>query len=91
MDINANQALFSLLGTTYGGDGRITFGLPYLGGLAPIGAGGYPHDYKQGEVIRPHEVALSDGDQGPEASASMPGFMALNWCIAVEGIYPSRP
>ncbi len=32
--IQQNQALFSLLGTTYGGDGRVTFGLPNLQGIA---------------------------------------------------------
>jgi microcystin-dependent protein len=40
--INSNQALFSLLGTTYGGDGRTTFGLPDLRGRAPIGQGNGP-------------------------------------------------
>ena len=35
--ISANSALFSLLGTTYGGDGRTTFGLPDLRGRAAIG------------------------------------------------------
>ena len=35
MPINQNQALFSLLGTTYGGDGSTTFGLPNLQGKAP--------------------------------------------------------
>lgn len=35
--ISQNQALFSLLGTTYGGDGRTTFGLPDLRGRTPIG------------------------------------------------------
>jgi microcystin-dependent protein len=41
MAINQNQALFSLLGTTYGGDGRVTFGLPNLQGRTPnhFGAG----------------------------------------------------
>src|SRR5258708_5129544 len=34
--INQNQALFSILGTTYGGDGRQTFGLPNLQGRVPI-------------------------------------------------------
>lgn len=38
--INQNQALFSLLGTTYGGDGRTTFGLPDLRGRVPINSGG---------------------------------------------------
>src|SRR4051794_30935009 len=40
LPINQNQALFSLLGTTYGGDGRVNFGLPNLQGRAPIHMGG---------------------------------------------------
>ena len=39
MPISQNTALFSLLGTTYGGDGKSTFGLPNLQGSAPIGFG----------------------------------------------------
>ncbi|WP_188914035.1 phage tail protein [Salinarimonas ramus] len=37
--ISQNTALFSLIGTTYGGDGRTTFGLPDLRSRVPIGAG----------------------------------------------------
>jgi microcystin-dependent protein len=40
LPINQNQALFSLLGTTYGGDGRVNFALPDLRGRVPIHAGG---------------------------------------------------
>ncbi|MGK0387009.1 MAG: microcystin-dependent protein [Patiriisocius sp.] len=40
--ISSNSALFSILGTTYGGDGRTTFGLPDLRGRAPIGPGAGP-------------------------------------------------
>lgn len=40
--ISANTALFSLIGTTYGGDGRTTFGLPDLRARVPIGAGQSP-------------------------------------------------
>ena len=36
LPINNNQALFSLLGTTYGGDGRVTFALPDLARKAPV-------------------------------------------------------
>jgi len=47
LSISQNTALFSLLGTTYGGDGRSTFGLPDLRGRAPMqpgsGAGLSPH------------------------------------------------
>ena len=39
LPINQNQALFSLLGTTFGGDGRVTFALPDLRGRVPIHAG----------------------------------------------------
>lgn len=42
MSISQNTALFSLLGTTYGGDGRVTFGLPDLRGRAGVGAGAGP-------------------------------------------------
>ncbi|BDD05132.1 phage tail protein [Aureibacter tunicatorum] len=40
--ISSNQALFSILGTTYGGDGRTSFGLPDLRGRAPLSAGTGP-------------------------------------------------
>jgi microcystin-dependent protein len=40
--VSQNDALFSLLGTTYGGDGRTTFGLPDLRGRIPIHAGNGP-------------------------------------------------
>ncbi len=42
LPINANSALFSILGTTYGGDGRTTFALPDLRGRTPIHAGNGP-------------------------------------------------
>ncbi|WP_299337403.1 phage tail protein [uncultured Psychroserpens sp.] len=42
LSIASNSALFSILGTTYGGDGRTTFGLPDLRGRAPISAGHGP-------------------------------------------------
>src|SRR2546425_11126060 len=40
LPINQNQALFSLLGTTFGGDGRVNFGLPNLQSRVPIHVGG---------------------------------------------------
>lgn len=39
LPINQNQGLFSLLGTTYGGDGRVNFGLPDFRGRTPIHVG----------------------------------------------------
>ena len=46
LPINQNQALFSLLGTTYGGDGRVNFALPDLRGRVPIHFG---QGFTQGE------------------------------------------
>jgi microcystin-dependent protein len=40
LPINQNQALFSILGTNYGGDGRVNFGLPDLRGRVPVHTGG---------------------------------------------------
>jgi microcystin-dependent protein len=42
LPINLNQALFSLLGTTYGGNGTTTFALPNLQGRVPVGWGNAP-------------------------------------------------
>lgn len=48
LPINQNQALFSLLGTMYGGNGQTTFALPDLRGRAPIHAGA---GYVQGQAL----------------------------------------
>ena len=40
LPIDENEALFNLIGTTYGGDGQSTFGLPDLQGRVPMGSGG---------------------------------------------------
>lgn len=39
LPISQNQALFAILGTTYGGDGRVTFGLPDMRGRSPVHSG----------------------------------------------------
>ncbi|MDP2313790.1 MAG: tail fiber protein [Pseudomonadota bacterium] len=60
MSIAQNTALFSLLGTTYGGDGITTFALPDLRGRAPIHFGQGPglSNYVQGEVTGTESVSL---------------------------------
>jgi microcystin-dependent protein len=59
MPINQNQALFSLLGTTYGGDGRVTFGLPNLQGCVPIHFGnGHTLGEKGGEQA--HTLSIGE-------------------------------
>src|SRR6185503_17888701 len=54
LPINQNQALFSLLGTTYGGDGRVNFALPDLRARVPIGEGsGHTLGERGGEQAHP--------------------------------------
>ncbi len=47
LSINQNQSLFALIGTTFGGDGRSTFGLPDLRGRVPIHVDGRSHSLGQ--------------------------------------------
>ena len=59
LPINQNQGLFSLLGTTYGGDGRVNFALPNLQGRAPIHEGsGHTLGEKGGE--QGHTLSISE-------------------------------
>lgn len=134
LPISQNAALFSLLGTTYGGDGKTTFQLPDLRGRLPLGFGNdYPLGTVDGEATHAlsanempahtHQVKASSaaGSQstvgnnywagamnyaptpsGPMAPAAiatagasqphenMQPYTALNLCIALTGIFPSR-
>jgi len=137
LPINQNQALFSLLGTTYGGDGRVNFGLPNLQGNVPIHMGsGFTLGERGGETA--HTISISElpthvhlatgsstaGDMAPvsghllaaspakiynppgnltalqpgticntggsQAHLNMQPFLVLNFCIALQGIFPSQ-
>jgi len=139
LSIAQNQALFSLLGTTFGGDGRTTFALPDLRGRVPIHTGsGHSLGERGGEQahtlslaelpahshplngtsssVEPNGVAVPDGNLlaatsspiyadpaglvsmapgmvtsagGSQAHLNMQPFLTLNFCIALEGIFPS--
>jgi microcystin-dependent protein len=56
LPINQNQALFSLLGTTYGGNGQSTFALPNLQGMAPLQQG-------QGPGLSLYDLGQTGGEQ----------------------------
>lgn len=147
LPISENTALFSILGTTYGGDGRSTFALPDTRGRSVIGAGhgpglsNYPIGQKGGvetvtltpaelPVITPtatihaqsgagnstdpgnntwavlsrqniYSSAAPDVDMNPasvtvssfgggQSHENRSPFIAMNWIIALQGIYPSR-
>lgn len=142
LPINQNQSLYSLLGTTYGGDGRTTFALPDLRGRTPIhvgrsnGGGDHREGEKGGEethtlsanempqhthalnastdedgVITAANNVLARAPQalyadpppdtplqsssvtnvgGGQAHDNMQPFLALNFVIALQGLFPSR-
>ena len=86
LQISQNQALFSLLGTMYGGDGRTTFGLPNLQGRAPLhrssqftqgsSGGEETHTLLQGEMpMHTHSVygSTNTADQGLPQNAFWAG------------------
>src|SRR5437763_9597066 len=59
LPINQNQALFSLLGTTYGGDGRVNFGLPDLQSRTPIHMGS-SHTLGERGGEQAHTLSISE-------------------------------
>ena len=135
LPINQNQALFSLLGTTFGGNGQTTFALPNLQGRTPIHVGsGHTLGEQGGQPTHTLSIAelpththvfnasqanadtpVSTGNMfgtsnnmyaaaanlvsvhpqtitnvgGNQAHLNMQPFLTLNFCIALQGIYPS--
>ena len=137
LPINQNQALFSLLGTTYGGNGQTTFALPNLRGRTPLHVGS---GHTQGEAAGQTAVTITQQTMPQHlhflnastsaADAVLPGgnvfavspqqaytapanftpmeptsvtnvggnqphtnmmpYLVLNFCIALQGIFPSR-
>jgi len=140
LPISSNTALFSLLGTTFGGDGRTTFGLPDLRGRAAIGDGSGPgltprswgakggqetvtltaqqipsHTHQLHAAAEAANESKPGGNElasgtfyhaaatdapmaassigntgGSQSHTNMQPWLAMNYCIATTGIYPSR-
>ena len=97
--ISSNPALFSLLGTNYGGDGRTYFALPDLRGRAIVHAG-------FGPGLSPKTLGQRKGIEAPSAGGigdfqtdgtgtksgvnNMQPYTAINYIICINGTYPSR-
>ena len=102
--VSQNTALFSVLGTMYGGDGRTTFGLPDLRGRTPVGAGNGPglSNIKVGQKVGSETANLPTKNLKEQKNASVP-FVAggppvpvrspglgMHYIICLSGLYPSR-
>lgn len=138
LPINQNQALFSLLGTNYGGNGQTTFGLPNLQGRVPMHidsgfaqgqvGGAEQHTLNITEIpAHTHTLSASGGNVnqpspggnlwgkgaqgkaftnvaangtmnagsignagGNVAHENRSPYLVLNYCIALQGVFPSR-
>jgi microcystin-dependent protein len=87
LPINQNQALFSLLGTMYGGNGQTNFALPDLRGRTPIHVGGgftqgevsgqEAHTLTTSELPTHNHVAVAD-NSAPSANATFPNARLSN-------------
>lgn len=100
--IATNTALFSLLGTTYGGDGRTTFGLPDFRGRHPLstGQGGGLPNYTLGEVTGRQSTTLSLSNLPnhthtltgtPTITVNQPCNTGLGETGEPDGLYPATP
>jgi microcystin-dependent protein len=136
LSISQNTALYSILGTTYGGDGRTTFALPDLRGRASVHVGdgvtlgelsgeeahtltmtempshnhlakgnsdgsssraatanvwgqatANPYGTQATSTMSPSALAMNGGGQ---SHSNMQPYNVVNYCIALEGIFPSR-
>ena len=85
MKVSENPALFALLGTTYGGNGRTTFALPDMRGRVAIHEG-------SGPGLKPYRLGERGGMRKGDAELGKPSldYMTLTCVIAVQGIFPAR-
>lgn len=90
MPISENEALFALIGTTYGGDGQNTFALPDLRGRAPVHQGtGAGMTVALGEMAGVESVTLLTA-QMPAHSHALQGSSTLGGTNDPTGRVPSR-
>jgi microcystin-dependent protein len=138
LSISQNQALFSILGTTYGGNGITTFGLPDLRGRVPLhvgngfylgqaggsetvaltmGQSAHSHALKASSAVGTqaspalhypaasaarnvayastadsslNAASVSSTSNGGQVHSNMQPSLALEFCIALQGIFPSQ-
>jgi microcystin-dependent protein len=87
LPISQYQALFALLGTTYGGDGVKTFALPDLRGCVP---GGYGQGTNGPAYVMGQKQILAAAPPVAAPTSTEPRVLGVNFIIAVTGIFPQR-
>lgn len=88
--IAEHEALFDLLGTTYGGDGQTTFALPDLQGRIPVHRSSQ-HPMRTAEVeTTTAGSALFAARADTPFCEDMPPFLCESFIIALEGVLPSH-
>ncbi len=78
MPINQNQALFSLLGTMYGGNGQINFALPDLRGRTPLHVGGWADTQGMKVGATSHTLTLNEMPQHTHVAVANSGAPTTN-------------
>ncbi len=95
LPINQNQALFSLLGTTYGGDGRVNFALPDFRGRVPIHVGSWhtlgERGGEQAHTLSTTELPEHSHNVTAASAAVNTGSPLNNTFGSLSGGYASRP
>jgi microcystin-dependent protein len=94
--INQNQALFSLLGTTYGGNGTTTFQLPNLQASMPVHLG---NGFVQGQIGGQANVTLitsqlpahTHAAQGVASNATSASATGNAWAVTAQNAYAASP
>ncbi len=89
MQIAQNQSLYSIIGTTYGGDGITTFALPDMRGRIPMHAGHGPNGVITAGDSGGNQSQLKQNTSGGLGVATN-ATQAVNCIIAIDGLYPSR-
>ncbi len=95
LSISSNSALFSILGTMYGGDGRTKFALPDLRARVPIGAGVLKNGARipVGKTYSNKGLTEVTGPSGKKLKGkkrSMQSSVGLHYIICTQGFFPSR-
>lgn len=93
LSIAENETLFNLVGTTYGGDGESTFGVPDLRGRAPIHQGQGPglQNYVIGELVGVESVTITSQQMPAHSHSLVASTASANQITGAGGFLAAMP